>query len=87
MNAPARRLATTSRARIREADAPWFPGTLPPDGLDHYNGRNGGNARAPREGVAAMPDDIFAEGFSTDPYWWDAAPRPQREHRIELRRG
>ena len=34
-----------------------------------------------------MPDDIFAEGFSTDPCWWDAAPRPQREHRIELRRG
>lgn len=23
-----------------------------------------------------MPDEIFAEGFSTDPYWWEAAPRP-----------
>lgn len=28
-----------------------------------------------------MPDDIFAEGFSTDPYWWDAAPRPRLEPR------
>ena len=28
-----------------------------------------------------MPDDIFAEGLSTDPYWWDAAPRPQVEPR------
>ena len=26
-----------------------------------------------------MPDDIFAEGSSTDPCWWNAAPRPQRE--------
>ena len=23
-----------------------------------------------------MADDIFAPGFKTDPYWWDAAPRP-----------
>ena len=26
-----------------------------------------------------MADDIFAEGFKTDPYWWDAAPRPEPE--------
>ena len=26
-----------------------------------------------------MPDEIFADGFSTDPYWWEAAPRPRLE--------
>ena len=26
-----------------------------------------------------MPDEIFADDFSTDPYWWEAAPRPQLE--------
>ncbi|MBT6116362.1 MAG: FAD-binding oxidoreductase [Rhodospirillaceae bacterium] len=24
-----------------------------------------------------MVDDIFAESFKTDPYWWEAAPRPK----------
>ena len=22
-----------------------------------------------------MSENIFAEGFRTDPYWWDAVPR------------
>ncbi len=26
-----------------------------------------------------MADTIFAPGFKTDPYWWDAAPRPKIE--------
>lgn len=26
-----------------------------------------------------MADNIFAPGFKTDPYWWDAAPRPKLE--------
>lgn len=26
-----------------------------------------------------MADSIFAEGFKTDPYWWEAAPRPKLE--------
>jgi glycine/D-amino acid oxidase-like deaminating enzyme len=26
-----------------------------------------------------MADSIFAAGFKTDPYWWDAAPRPKEQ--------
>ncbi|MBM3541357.1 MAG: FAD-binding oxidoreductase, partial [Alphaproteobacteria bacterium] len=26
-----------------------------------------------------MADTIFAPDFKTDPYWWDAAPRPKLE--------
>ncbi len=28
-----------------------------------------------------MADTIFAEGFKTDPYWWEAAPRPHTPDR------
>ena len=26
-----------------------------------------------------MADTLFAPGFKTDPYWWDAAPRPKEQ--------
>ena len=28
-----------------------------------------------------MSADIFAPGFKTDPYWWEAAPRPKTPER------
>src|SRR5471030_2409440 len=31
---------------------------------------------AVRRYVSNASADIFAPGFRTDPYWWDAAPRP-----------
>src|ERR1700755_1546022 len=27
-------------------------------------------------GALAVSHDIFAPGFKTEPYWWEAAPRP-----------